>query len=148
MGFWNAVGLALTFVGTALAFWQACRAKSYSDEIQADRKKLVLIELMPIAKSARDECKKIVTPVAKPMRGVNPQNVIHVIQNLSEKLQEYNHRISGDTEFSVLSTNLKQRISDYTNEQDLGGRYKVADQMYEDINSVIESLAVGIDRSV
>lgn len=148
MDFWNTVGLVLTFLGTGLAFWQAYKAKSYRDEIQADRKKLILIELMSVAKSARDECKKIVTPVGKPMRGVDPQKVIHAIQGLSEKLQEYNHRISGDIGCSSFSSNLKQRVAEYTNESDDSARHKIADQMYEELNSIIEFLAVGIDRSV
>lgn len=148
MDFWNSFGLVLTFLGTGLAFWQAYKAKSYRDEIQADRKKLILIELMPVAKSARDECRKLVTPVSKPMRGVDPQKVIYSIQGLSEKLQEFNHRISGDIECSLFSLNLKQRITEYTNESDDGARHKIADQMYEELNSIIEFLAVGIDRSV
>lgn len=148
MDFWNAVSLMLTFLGTGLAFWQAYKAKSYRDEIQADRRKLILIELMPIAKNARDECKKIVTPVARPMRGVDPQKVIHVIQGLSDKLQEYNHRISEETECGAFSENLKRRISEYVNESDETCRQKIADKMHEDLNSIIEFLAVGIDRSV
>jgi hypothetical protein len=148
LDFWNAVGLVLTFSGTALAFWQAYKAKSYRDEIQADRQKLILIELMPVAKSARDECRKIITPVSKPMRGADPQKIIHAIQIFSEKLQEYNHRISGDVKCSTFSANLRKRISEYTNETDETVRHKIADHMYEELNSVIEFLAVEIDRSV
>lgn len=148
MDFWNAVGLILTFLGTGLSFWQAYKAKSYRDEIQADRQKLILIELMPVAEITRDECKKITTPVLKPMRGVNPQKVISKIQELSEKLQKFNHRISGDVECRNFVSSLNQRIKEYTEETDVDSRYKIADQMYENLNSVIEFLAIGIDRSL
>ena len=148
MDFWNAVGLTLTFCGTTFAFWQAYKAKSYRDEIQADRQKLILIELMPIAKSARDECKKITTPVKKPMRGVDPQKVIHAIQGLAEKLQEYGHRLKGEFAQKETVTILQSHIANYTNEADLDSRNKIADQMYSELNSIIESLATSIDSSV
>jgi len=148
MDFWNAVGLILTFMGTGLAFWQAYKAKSYRDEIQADRQKLILIELMPIAKSARDECKKITTPVHKPMRGVDPQKVIHSIQDLAEKLQEYSHRLKGGFAQKEAVSSLQGYITKYTNETDVEVRNKIADKMYSELNSIIESLATSIDSSV
>lgn len=148
MDFWNAIGLILTFLGTALAFWQAYKAKSYRDEIQSDRQKLVLIELMPIAKSARDECRKITTPVNKPMRGVDPQKVIHEIRTLAEKLQEFSHRLTGNFEQKDLVISLQEDISKYTNEADQDSRNKIADGMYSTLNSIIESLATSIDKSV
>ena len=148
MDFWNAIGLVLTFFGTGLSFWQAYKAKSYRDEIQADRQKLVLIELMPIAKSARDECRKITTPVNKPMRGVDPQKVIHEIQGLAEKLQEYSHRLTGNFEQKDLLVDLQRAVSEYKNESDQDSRYRIADKMYSTLNSIIESLSTSIDKTV
>lgn len=148
MDFWNVVGLILTFCGTALAFWQAYKAKSYRDEIQADRKKLILIELMPIAKSARDECKKITTPVGKPMRGVDHQKVISSIQELAEKLQEHSHRLKGNFREKEAVIKLQTHITNYTNDADQDSRNKIADKIYGELNSIIESLASSIDSSV
>lgn len=148
MDFWNAIALILTFLGTALSFWQAYKAKSYRDEIQSDRQKLILIELMPIAKSARDECRKITTPVNKPMRGVDPQKVIHEIQALAEKLQEFSHRLTGEFEQNGLVTSLQKDISSYKNVVDQDFRNKIADCMYARLNLIIESLATSIEKSV
>lgn len=148
MDSWNAIGLILTFLGTALAFWQAYKAKTYRNEIQSDRQKLILIELMPVAKSARDECKKITTPVGRPMRGVDHQKVIHAIQGLAEKLQEYSHRLKGDFKEKDSVVKLQGFIADYTNEADSESRNKIADNIYSELNSIIESLATSIDSSV
>ncbi len=148
MDFWNIVGLILTFCGTGFAFYQAYKAKSYKDEIQADRQKLILIELMPIAKNARDECKKITTPVGKPMRGVDPQKVIHSIQSLAEKLQEYSHRLKGDFREKESVVKLQELITNYKKNVDSEERHKIADSIYSELNSIIESLATSIDSSV
>ena len=148
MDFWNAVGLFLTFCGTGLAFYQAHRAKTYKEEIQSDRQKLILIELMPIAKNARDECKKIITPVSKPIRGVDSQKVINSIQALAEKLQEFSHRLKGDFSEKESVTNLQEFIGSYKKEDSSDERYKIADSIYSELNEIIESLSVSIDKSV
>lgn len=148
MDSWNAIGLILTFCGTALAFWQAYKAKSYRDEIQSDRQKLILIELMPIAKKARDECKKITTPVHKPMRGVDSQKIVHEVQGLAEKLQEYSHRLSGEFGQKDIVEALKGNITEYIAENNQSARYKIADKMYSSLNSIIESLSTSIDKKV
>ncbi len=148
MDFWNGLGLFLTFCGVALSFWQAYKAKTYKEEIQADRQKLILIELMPIAKSARDECKKIITPVNKPMRGVDSNKVITSIQELAEKLQEHSHRLKGDFREKAAVTNLQAFVSKYKNESVADERNKVADSIYSELNAIVESLATSIDGSV
>lgn len=148
MDSWNAIGLILTFCATALAFWQAYKAKSYRDEIQSDRQKLILIELMPIAKKARDECKKITTPVNKPMRGVDSQKIVHEIRGLAEKLQEYSHRLSGEFEQKDIVEALKQNITEYIDEKNQSARYKIADKIYSSLNSIIESFSTNIDKKV
>ena len=148
MGFWNGVGLILTFCSTGFAFYQAYKAKTYKEEIQSDRQKLILIELMPIAKNVREESKKIATPVGKPMRGVDPQKVIHSIQGLAEKLQEHSHRLKGDFSEKERVSRLQQLIANYKNETELNKQYKIADSIYDELNSIIESLAKSIDRSV
>jgi hypothetical protein len=148
MDFWNGLGLLLTFCSTALAFYQAHRAKSYKEEILADRQKLVLIEIMPIAKSARDEIKKITTPVGKPMRGVDPQKVIHSVQDLAERLQEHSHRLKGNFREKKSVISLQGYIEDYKAEQVLEERYRIADLIYTELNKIVESLALSIDSSV
>jgi hypothetical protein len=148
MDFWNGLGLFLTFCGAALAFWQAHKAKTYKEEIQADRQKLILIEIMPIAKSARDECKKIVTPVNKPMRGVDPNKVINSIQELAEKLQEHSHRLKGDFREKESVIKLQAFISKYKNESVADERSKVADSIYSELNAIVESLSISIDGNV
>lgn len=148
MDFWNGLGLFLTFCGTALAFWQAYKAKTYKEEIQADRQKLILIELMPIAKSARDECKKIITPVNKPMRGVDSNRVITSIQELAEKLQEHSHRLKGSFKEKAAVNNLQLLISNYKNENAADERNRIADSIYSELNSIVESLALSIDGSL
>lgn len=148
MEFWNVVGLVLTFCGTALTFWQTYKAKSYRDEIQADRKKFILMELLPIAKSARDECKNY-NSSKKPMRGVDPQKVIHTIQILAEKLQEHSHhKLKGNFSLKEAVTKMSSYITNYINESDQDSRNKIADQIYSELNSIIELLAGNIDNSI
>lgn len=148
MDFWNALGLFLTFVGTAIACYQAYKAKGYRDEIQSDRHKLVLIELVPIAKRSREECKKITTPVSKPMRGVDPQKVINSIKKLTEKLTEFQQRLGNDSELNASSTKISDLVSNYTSETDVSKRHEVAGNLYQELNSVIRMLTSKIDLSV
>lgn len=148
MDWGNGIGLFLTFVGTGISAWQAYKAKSYKDEIQSDRQKLILIELMPIAKSARDECKKIITPAGKPMRGVDDQKVIDSIQGLAEKLQENSHRLKSELKEKASVKNLQHLISQYKSKTGSTDRNKVADTIYNELNEIIESLATTIDASV
>jgi len=148
MDFWNALGLFLTFVGTAIACYQAYKAKCYRDEIQSDRHKLVLIELVPIAKRSREECKKITTPVSKPMRGVDPQKVIDAIKRLTEKLTEFQLRLGNDYELNCSANKINMLVSEYTSETNMDKRHAVADQIYQELNSVIRMLTSKIDLSV
>ncbi|AYQ56377.1 hypothetical protein MS2017_0643 [Bathymodiolus thermophilus thioautotrophic gill symbiont] len=82
------------------------------------------------------------------MRGVNSQKVIHEIQVLAEKLQEYSHRLTGNFEQKDLLVNLRLDISNYKNESNQDSRSKIADKMYSTLNSIIESLSTSIDKTV
>ena len=148
MDFWNAVGLTLTFLGTAMSFHQAHKAKTYKDEITSDRQKLILIELLPVVKQARDDCKKITTPVNERMRGVSPEKVIASIQTCAEKIQEYSHRLSGSELSESSVEDVQSKISNYKNEFDEPARYKIADDLYNILNAIIQSLATSIDQKI
>ncbi|NOH22553.1 hypothetical protein [Vibrio europaeus] len=144
----NAVGLVLTFVGTAISLYQAYKAKTYRDEIASDRQKLILIELLPVVKHARDECKKIITPVNGQMRGVSVEKVIGSIQDCAEKIQEYSHRLSDTTLSSSAVSDIQSKISSYKTEVDPRQRHIIADTLYGDLNSVIQSLSTTIDQKI
>lgn len=85
MEFWDYFSVVVTTLGAAVSMIQAINAKksakiakSYRDEIALDRSKMTLLQLLPDAKRAREECRKIIKPVSdKANRGVDPQKVIN-----------------------------------------------------------------------
>ena len=148
MGFGNFIGLVLTFLGTAITCWQAYKAKTYRDEIQIDRHRLALVELLPIAKSAREECRKIITPVNEPMRGVDPAIVISKIQTLSEKISENSHRINRDAYRKITQVKIDQLINQYKAKESESERFKIADSLYTEIGKIIQIMSSRFDASI
>ena len=96
----------------------------------------------------REECTKITTPVSKPMRGVDPQKVINAIKRLTEKLTEFQQRLGNDYELNCSANKINKLVSEYTSETNMDKRHAVADQIYQELNSVIRMLTSKIDLSV
>lgn len=83
------------------------------------------------------------------MRGVDPQKVIYTIQILAEKLQEHSHhKLKGNFSQKEAVTKLSSYITNYINESDQSARNKIADQIYSELNFIIESLAANIDNII
>lgn len=147
MDYWTIGGAVLSGIGAGISIWQAHRAKRYRDEILADRVRMALIEMSGSLKAARDECKKIMTPVSKPMRGVDAAKVIGLIQSCAEKLKENGHRL-GITGVEVLAATLEGHLGAFTANPDLAFRQKKADEIYECLNELVAQVARQIDAVV
>lgn len=140
---WNNLGLLLTALGTLLTCWQSYKAKTYKDEIKADRANLALYELIPKGLHARDECKKIKTPLdpARMPRGVSSEAVINTIEEFYEILQVNQHRLSNSTEISNAMSKLKDDLGQYRRQTAINWRFSIADRIYNHLNSINTELA-------
>lgn len=143
----NLIGLILTAIGTLITIWQATKAKSYRDEIVEDRKKLSLIDLKSSLIQIRSECRKISTPVNKPLRGVNPQKIIDELQDFVVKMKENEHKINLQ-EFSESITTMEKYISDYKNENDEEIRSNIGDMLFQELSDLGGLIAKDIDDKV
>lgn len=137
----------LSAIGAGISIQQAYKAKTYRDEILADRVRLALIDMLSSAKHAREECKKITTPVSKPMRGVDPERVISAIQSCAEKLKENGHRF-GVAEIEVMSSSLETHITEYKAASDGTARALLADKTYKSLNELVAHISRRIDNVV
>ena len=141
------IGAILSAVGAAVAVRQAVKARKYRDEILRDRLKIVLIEVVGIAKKARAESRKIITPIGKPVRGVDQQQVINSIRDCLEKVKDNNHRFSVDG-FPQSINQIEGFIDEFAKEPDESKRYKIGDQIYKNLGDVISCLIEEIDCQV
>jgi hypothetical protein len=142
---WTIGGTLLSALGAAISIWQAYKAKRYRDEILADRIRLALIDMASSAKHVREECKKITTPVNKPMRGVDPDRVIAAIQDCAEKLNENGHRFAVP-EVEKMASQLNTHIIAYKSNSDAANRRQTADRIYDILNELVAYLARRIDN--
>lgn len=147
MDYWTVAGTVLSGLGAFISVWQARKAKRYRDEILADRVRMALIEMSGSLKAARDECKKIKTPVGKPMRGIDTSKVIGLIQACAEKLRENGHRL-GISGIEASAANLEVHLSSFTANPDLAFRQKKADEIYDCLNELVAQVARQIDAVV
>lgn len=138
----------LSGVGAAISMWQSYKAKSYRDEIVVDRSRIALIDVLGDLRAARDECKKIMTPVGgKAMRGVDPSQVIRSIQACAEKLNENEHRLSS-ADIKELLKGLSEYLTIFAANQDALNRQKTADEIYACLNQLVAQVARQIDDIV
>jgi len=140
---WNNLGLLLTALGTGLSFWQSYKAKTYKDEIKADRASLALYELIPKGLSAKDECKKIKTPLnlGKVVRGLDYDAVIDSIETFHEALEVNQHRIGNPESLLLDMSKLKEYLTKYRQASEASVRFSIADTLYGHLNSINIELA-------
>lgn len=143
----NLLSTGLSGIGAVIAIWQARKAKKYRDEILRDRTKILLIDTIGVAKKAREECRKIITPVGKPVRGVNQQEVINSIRDCLDKLKDNTHKFEK-TNIASTITSLDSSIANYINEIDNVNRFSEGDRIYEALGEIIREIAHEIDRNV
>lgn len=141
------VSALLSAIGAAIAIWQAYRAKTYRDEILQDRRKMALVETIGTARKARDECRKIVTPVGKPVRGLDQQQVVNAIRDCVDRLRDNAHKFRS-TKLTGCVTTLESLLANYAQTADEVARYKVADDMYKALTGAIGAISEEIDRLV
>jgi hypothetical protein len=141
------IGALLSAIGAAVAIHQALRVKKYRDEILHDRLKILLFEVMGIAKKAREECRKIITPVGNHVRGVNQQIVVNSIRDCLEKIEDNSHKFSVDG-LSEIMSQVDALIGKYTKETDESQRYSLGDQIYKLLGRIISCLTEEIDLQV
>lgn len=150
MNLWNLaslIGTILTIISTVVAIVQAKKAKKYKEEIRSDRLKMVLIDLLPYAKIAREECKKIIQPVRKPMRGVDPQKVLNSIQDFTDKVKEQSHKFNS-VEYKSTLNSLDSNISKYKQITEDEERFRIGESIYEELNDMISMISRNIDKSI
>ena len=141
------IGAFFSIVGAIVAIRHAIKARKYKDEILHDRLKMLLIDVMGIAKKARDECRKIITPIGKAIRGVDQQQVIDSIRECLEKIKDNNHKFSVETlPKSILQ--IEKHIAQYAKESEDKKRYAIGDQIHENLREIISCLSKEIDRQV
>jgi len=141
------IGALFSIVGAIIAIRQAIKARNYKDEILHDRLKMLLVDAMGIAKKARVECRKIITPVGKPARGVDQQQVINSIRECLEKIKDNEHKFSvGTLPLSIKLTEI--HIDQYAKESEDGKRYTIGNKIYEKLGEIISCLSREIDRQI
>lgn len=147
MDYLNIVG-AIASIGAAIfACWQAYRAKNYRDEIQAQRTKQLLIELLSLGNRARSDCRKIGTQISAQTRGVDRQAVLDVLREFSEKFRDNSHRFESD-EISATIATLGQHITNYASTDEESKRRETADKMYDDVSCLIADITRRLDSKL
>ena len=136
-----------SIVGAIIAIWQATRAKKYRDEIGHDRLKIILIEISRVATNAREECRKIVTPVGKSIRGVDPQVVVNSIRDCIDRIKDNEHRFKTK-EFRSNIAAIEQQLEKYINEKEESGRYAIGDLLYKMLSDIVSSVSEQIDSAI
>jgi hypothetical protein len=143
----NLAAAVCSVLGAIIAIWQAYRAKTFRDEVSRDRTRLMLIDAVGVARGARAECQKIMTPVGRRLRGVNEQGVIDAIRACVERIKDNAHRVSCE-ELNRLTAALEARALTYTSTSGEKERGEVGDAMYSDLNRVIELLSRRLDEEL
>lgn len=141
------LGAVLSAVGAALAIWQAARAKKYRDEVLQDRRRFALVEAIGLARNAREESRKIATPVGKPVRGVDPQAVINAIRDCLDRIREDGHKFQ-DPGVTAAVSEAQRYLVDYVREKDESRRHTVADGMYKSLQDLTARLSEAVDRAM
>lgn len=141
------IGAFFSAVGAIIAIQHAIKAGKYKDEILHDRVKMLLVDVMGIAKKARDECKKIITPIGKPPRGVDQQQVINSIRECLDKIKDDKHKFSVKTLPQNISQ-IEKYIDQYATESDDEKRHTVGDQIYKSLGEIISCLSKEVDRQI
>lgn len=147
MDFISIIGSVFSVLGALYAFYQANKAKQYKDEIQQDRKKMVLVDVIGIARHARKECRKIITPVGKPARGVVPQDVINSIRDCIERIHDNIHKFH----FSKLNetiSKIENQLKNYINENDETQRYSIGDNLYISLGELNRKINEELNSSI
>jgi hypothetical protein len=156
---WDILGvcsLVLSIIGTGVTIWQAkealkasSKAKSYRDEIVSDRAKQSAMHLYYSAKSARQECLNIITPVnrGRPPRGVNFAKVVEELQRFVDGAREESFRLKDDTIRQCLR-NLESYIKAYRVENDPEKRYSIADEIHGQLNRLIAQISEQTDQRI
>ena len=147
MDYLNIAGAVASIGAAIFAFWQAWRAKRYRDEIQTQRTKQLLIELLSLGKRARSDCQKIGSQVSTQTRGVDRQAVLDVVREFSEKFSDNSHRFESE-EISGTITTLGQQMISYTSTTDEPKRRETADQMYDAVSCLIADITRRLDAKL
>jgi hypothetical protein len=77
------VGTIVTLWGMAVTIWQAAQARSYTNQIKFDFRKINLSGAIERLKRAQDEIRKLPTSVANVQRGIKTNDLIHNLNALS-----------------------------------------------------------------
>ena len=93
------------------------------------------------------ECKKIITPIGKPPRGVNQQQVINSIRECLDKIKDDEHKFSVETLPQSISQ-IEKHIDQYATESDDGKRHTIGDQIYKSLGEIISCLSKEVDRQI
>lgn len=145
MDIWEIIADGLAVAAAAIAVLQAVKVKGYRDEILADRRRYALVGMFASAKRAREECKKVVRSIAgRPMRGVNPDDVIAIIQSCADDLHENCHRYDIQDLSAQIDT-LKKLLKSYVSGRDQEVRYGIADSIYESLSEIIQNASQKMD---
>lgn len=143
MDAWAIGGTVLSGIGATISIWQAARAKSYRDEVVFARKHSVIIDLVGTLKQARDECRKIATPLEKRMRGIDAGAIIKHVMIAREKTSEYGHRFD-DKRASELAVSIGGLLTRY-GESDAQGKLESSSLLYQEVSHLVDHLAKRLD---
>lgn len=139
-------GAILSMISAAIAIWQAYRARRYRDEILLDRRKRLLIDVSGVARRAREECRKIVTPVGRPVRGVDQQHVINSIRDCLDRIKDNAHQFG--TILDKALGEAEYQLGNYIQEQDESQRFSIGDMLYKALGVIIRIISEEIDREI
>lgn len=136
---------ALAIVAAGIAVWQAWKAKGYKNEILSDRRRYALVDMFASAKRAREDVKKLTRPVSgRPMRGVNPSEVLAVTQDCVDEIDQNCHRYGIDGLEQIVG-DLRQCLRDYTAASTDDDRFSLADSMQDKLSQMIRAAKQKMD---
>jgi hypothetical protein len=141
------IGAILSAVGAAITIWQALKVRKYRDEILQDRTKMLLVDIIGLAKKTRDECRKIITPAGKPIRGVDQQQVINLIRDCLDRIKDNTHKFET-TSIDPIISQMDSYIYFYVREENEIERYKYGDKIYTSLGDIISLVSREIDRKI
>lgn len=141
------IGAILSATGAAIAIWQALKIRKYRDEILYDRTKILLVDIIGIAKKTRDECRKIMTPVGKPIRGVDQQQVINSIRDCLDRIKDNSHKFAT-TSLSQIILQMENHMYFFVKEENEAERYKYGDKIYQSLGDIISLVSKEIDQKI
>ncbi len=141
------ISAIFSVVGAIIAIRQAVKARNYKNEIFHDRLKIFLVDVIGIAKKAREECKKIITPVGKPIRGIDQQKVINSIRECLEIIKDNNHKLPVNTLGNSI-IEIDYCIDHYAKEFEDKKRYALGDDIYKYLGDIISCLSKEIDHQI